>query len=56
MKKSSKIREVDQNIIDEEMARIIPGKINYSSTEQSLRSSDSPKRNDSEGILVNRKV
>ena len=27
MKKSTKIKEIDQNIIEEEMARIIPGKI-----------------------------
>jgi hypothetical protein len=27
MKKSTKIKDIDQNIIEEEMARIMPGKI-----------------------------
>jgi hypothetical protein len=27
MKKTSKIKDIDQNVIEEEMARIIPGKI-----------------------------
>jgi hypothetical protein len=30
MKKSSKIKDIDQNMIEEEMARIIPGKIEQS--------------------------
>jgi hypothetical protein len=36
MKKSSKIKEVDQNMIEEEMARIIPGKLDFSRTKRSF--------------------